>query len=238
MNKPRRYRLDSLICRYAGVSKRQVREWLIKKSIRVDGSYANAMNQLIEPFSQVMLHNEWVQCFTPIYLMLNKPQGVVSATVDKKHQTVLDLIDHPSKEQLHIAGRLDFNTTGLLLLTNDSQWSKQISLPENNIKKTYRVTLSKPVTEEYAPVFSKGIYFAYENITTRPATLVIINDHTVELSICEGRYHQVKRMFGYFQNTVLELHRISIGGLLLDNAISLGESRVLTTQEKNNLCLC
>jgi 16S rRNA pseudouridine516 synthase len=235
MDKPCHSRLDSLISRYAGVSKRQVREWLIHKRIKVDGVDASAMNQRITPFTQVMLDEEWVQHFTPVYLMLNKPQGVVSATVDKKHQTVLDIIDHPNKHQLHIAGRLDFNTTGLLLLTNDSQWSKQLSLPENNIQKTYQVTLSHPVTEEYASVFSKGIYFAYENITTRPATIVVIDDHTVELSICEGRYHQVKRMFGYFQNTVLSLQRVSIGGVLLDHNLSLGEHRVMTAQEINDL---
>lgn len=234
IDKPRRSRLDVLICRYARVSKRQVREWLLQKKIWVDGVAANTMNQQIGPFSQVMLHDEWVQQYTPLYIMLNKPKAVVSATVDEQHQTVIDLIDHPNKQQLHIAGRLDFNTTGLLLLTNDSAWSKQLSLPENNIQKTYRVTLSQPVTEEYASVFSQGIYFAYEGITTRPATLVVINDYIVELSICEGRYHQVKRMFGYFQNTVLELHRLSIGNILLDNDLSIGESRNLTSNEIKN----
>lgn len=234
IDKPRRSRLDVLICRYARVSKRQVREWLLQKKIWVDGVAANTMNQQIGPFSQVMLHDEWVQQYTPLYIMLNKPKAVVSATVDEQHQMVIDLIDHPNKQQLHIAGRLDFNTTGLLLLTNDSAWSKQLSLPENNIQKTYRVTLSQPVTEEYASVFSQGIYFAYEGITTRPATLVVINDYIVELSICEGRYHQVKRMFGYFQNTVLELHRLSIGNILLDNDLSIGESRNLTSNEIKN----
>ena len=167
--------------------------------------------------------------------MMNKPKGVVSATKDDKHKTVLDLVDHPLKNQLHIAGRLDFNTTGLLLLTNNGTWSKQLSLPENNIVKKYRVTLKDKLSSSdvlaYQKKFREGVFLSPENITTRPATLLVLNSDTVDLSICEGRYHQVKRMFGFFQNEVLELQRLSIGNISLDKNLALSKSRLLLAEE-------
>ncbi|PCI43827.1 MAG: 16S rRNA pseudouridine(516) synthase [Moraxellaceae bacterium] len=163
---------------------------------------------------------------TAVYMMLNKPLGVVSATKDLKHPTVLDLIQHPRKNELHIVGRLDFNTTGLVLLTNDGAWSRKISLPETKLAKTYEVTLSKPLSDEYIAVFREGIYFAYEDITTQPACLEILSEHTARLSLIEGKYHQVKRMFGFFQNQVLALHRVSVGEFSLDG-LEVGCSRLL-----------
>jgi 16S rRNA pseudouridine516 synthase len=235
MNKPGRTRLDSLICRYANISKREVRQLFIRKDIMVDGVDATAMSQVVGPFSHVTLQGESVQSLSARYIMLNKPKGVVSATKDAQHTTVIDLIHIEEKDQLHISGRLDFNTTGLLLLSNDGAWSKRLSDPENNIHKTYRVILENPVTTEYAKVFKEGIYFSYENITTRPALLHVIDDYTVEMTLSEGRYHQVKRMFGHFQNKVLELHRLSVGHLTVDPTLALGESRPLTINELDKI---
>lgn len=235
MSELRRTRLDTLLRRHCGISKREVRQLLITKQVFVDGFCASSMNQVIEPFSQVKLNDQWVQCHTPQYIMLNKPKGVVSATCDKQHKTVLDLINSEAKHQLHIAGRLDFNTTGLVLLTNNSAWSKRLSLPDQKTPKKYHVTLEHPINDDYIHTFNKGIYFAYEDITTRPAKLVIIDDYTAELELVEGRYHQVKRMFGYFQNPVLELHRLSIGNLELDERLLAGESRVLNSDEVDTI---
>ncbi|MGO3164651.1 MAG: 16S rRNA pseudouridine(516) synthase [Sphingobacteriaceae bacterium] len=165
--------------------------------------------------------------------MLNKPRGVVSATKDAKHSTVLDLIRHPQKNELHIVGRLDLNTTGLVLLTNDGAWSRKISLPETKLAKTYEVTLSKALDDQYIDVFREGIYFGYENITTQPACLEILSEYTARLSLTEGKYHQVKRMFGHFRNEVLALHRVSVGHLSLDG-LKVGQSRLLTLEESVN----
>jgi 16S rRNA pseudouridine516 synthase len=229
------HRLDRFIARHLAISNKAVRALLVQRKIVVDGEIASVMNQIVGPFTLVVVDGEILQQRNPIYLMMNKPKGVVSATKDTRHTTVIDLIDHPLKNELHIAGRLDFNTTGLLLLTNDGAWSKQLSLPENNIIKTYRVTLKEALSQHEISicqqVFTKGILLSPENIITRPATLVAVNVNTVELSICEGRYHQVKRMFGYFQNEVLALHRLSIGGLDVDNALALAESRSLCREE-------
>ena len=113
-----------------------------------------------------------------------------------------------------------------MLLTNDGVWSRRISLPETKLSKTYEVTLSAPVTEAYITTFQQGIYFAYEDITTQPAQLEILSTYQARITLVEGKYHQVKRMFGYFQNEVLSLHRISVGDIHLDS-LGEGECRVL-----------
>jgi 16S rRNA pseudouridine516 synthase len=229
-------RLDRFISQHQGISKRDVRALLLQHKIVVDGVVATAMNQVIGQFSNVMLEGAVIQNLKPLYLLMNKPKEVVSATSDDRHTTVLDLLTHPHKNQLHIAGRLDFNTTGLLLLTNDGAWSRKLSLPENNIVKTYRVTLQNKVLPEYHQVFQQGIFLKKENIVTRPASFKLLDPYTVELSLCEGRYHQIKRMFGYFQNKVVELHRQSIGNLYLEDSLCLGGSRLLTPSEVINIC--
>lgn len=167
----------------------------------------------------------------PCYLMVNKPAGIVSATTDKQHKTIIDLIDHPNRDSLHIAGRLDFNSTGLMLLTNDGRWSRNLSLPESKVTKCYRVELENPVTDEYISAFAEGFYFKYEGITTQPAELTIISERVAEISLTDGRYHQIKRMFGHFQNKVLSLHRYAIGNLQLDSELSPGQYRELSAEE-------
>jgi 16S rRNA pseudouridine516 synthase len=163
--------------------------------------------------------------------MLNKPAGVVSATVDTQHTTVIDLLTEDYRAELHIVGRLDFNATGLMLLTNDGQWSQSISQPARKLLKRYRVIVENPLTPEYVSEFQRGMYFAYEDITTRPAELTILSDYSAEVGLVEGRYHQLKRMFGHFDNKVLSIHRIAVGPLHLDERLLAGKSRELTAVE-------
>ena len=219
-------RLDRFISKNSEHTLSGVRLLIAQKRILLDEKLAHSVQQPVTKFTCVVLDGKPLQEFEPIYIMLNKPQGVVSATKDSKHTTVLDLINHPLKDQLHIVGRLDFNTTGLVLLTNDGVWSRRISSPESKLEKIYEVTLSKPVTQEYIAAFHEGIYFAFEDITTEPAKLEIVSDYTARLTLTEGRYHQVKRMFGFFQNKVLALHRTSIGNISLDG-LELGQSKIL-----------
>ncbi|GAA4097030.1 16S rRNA pseudouridine(516) synthase [Zhongshania borealis] len=208
-----------------------VRAVLAQGRVYVDGQVANDIAQLIHQFSQVYFDGVVLQGQTPLYVMLNKPAGVVSATKDKDHKTVIDLLHRDDRDQLHISGRLDFNSTGLLLLTNDGYWSRQLSLPDRKIEKVYTVTVAKPLTHDYVDAFAAGMYFEYENITTRPAQLKILSDYVAEVSIQEGRYHQIKRMFGRFQNEVMALHRYRIGAVDLDATLAPGESRDLTRDE-------
>lgn len=226
----RTQRLDRFISQRSAYSLSDVHLLLARKRILLDGVVACSIQKKVTRFTHVMLDGECLQDNKPVYLLLNKPRGVVSATKDPRHTTVLDLVQHPLKHELHIAGRLDFNTTGVVLLTNDGAWSRKLSSPGSAITKTYEVTLSRPVTDEYIAVFRQGLYFRYENITTRPAHLEILSDYTCRLSLTEGRYHQVKRMFGFFQNEVLALHRVSVGAIALQG-LEVGQSRLLTPVE-------
>ena len=213
------------------VSKKQVRLLVARNRVQVDGKPAGSPSQPIGFFSRIELDGELLQNNRPLYLMLHKPVGVVTAVTDDEHKTVIDLIDHPDKAQLHYAGRLDLNTSGLLLLTNDSDWSTALTLPDKAVEKCYEVTLARPLTEDYVRAFEQGIRFDYEGITTRPARLEILDDYNARVWLTEGRYHQVKRMFGHFRNAVVKLHRSSLGALQLDPALKAGQWRALTREE-------
>lgn len=222
-----RTRLDRFMSQQLSIKRQAIRSIIAQGPIVVDGKVADDVQQTIHQFSHVIFDRKILQNNKPRYVMLHKPKGVVSATKDLKHQTVIDLLDKNERDKLHIAGRLDMNSSGLILLTNDGRWSRQLSSPLNHIIKRYRVDLEKPLDERYISAFSQGMYFEYEGITTQPAQLKIISSHVGEVSLTEGRYHHIKRMFGRFQNKVLQLHRLSIGNLFLDPALSPGESRQL-----------
>jgi len=238
----KRQRLDRLISRHTGIAMSRVRLLLAQGRITVDGKPAQAINQQVHQFSTVVLDDDVLQENTPKYVMLHKPKGVVSATKDAKHTTVIDLINHPAKRELHIAGRLDFNTTGLLLLSNDGGWSQSFQQPDTKVHKRYRVTLRDPVINNdtrnhYIQKFQQGFHFPFENITTRPAGLTFLEDQITLVTLMEGRYHQVKRMFAHLGNKVTELHRESVGNLQLDASLAPGQSRELTPKEIKNIRL-
>lgn len=226
-------RLDRFLSQtITGLNRKSVRLILAQGRVRVDGQIARDIHQQVDFFSQIHLDDEPIQANQPHYLMLHKPTGVVSATQDPEHRTVIDLLSHPNRDELHIVGRLDLNSSGLLLLTNDGRWSSRLTDPKHKVAKRYQVTLEKPVTEEYVTAFAEGMYFPFEGITTQPATLNIITAHQVEVILTEGRYHQIKRMFGRFRNPVLALHRVAIGSIQLDSNLAEGESRDLTPAEQ------
>lgn len=235
----RKFRLDRFISLKTGIPKSDIRLLLAQKRILLDGKIASEIHAPVDYFSEVCLDGNILQAHQPYYLMLNKPPGVLSATQDNQHSTVIDLLlsaglDTRIAEQLHIVGRLDLNSSGLLLLSNDSQWSKRLMAPQQKIDKVYEVVLQNPVTEECIQAFSEGIYFPYENSTTLPARLVRLADRQARVTLQEGKYHQIKRMFGRFQNTVLSLHRTSIGAIHLDPQLAPGQYRLLTEAERLN----
>jgi 16S rRNA pseudouridine516 synthase len=232
---PTKTRLDRFISQKKKLNKRDVRLILAQKRVIVDGEIANDIQQIILPFTSVIFDGETLQTNQSCYIMMNKPIGVVSATTDVQHKTVVDLLDHPLKKSLHITGRLDLNSSGLLLLTNDSIWSRKLSLPDQKVTKVYHVTTQNPIDKECINTFKTGIHFSYEDIITKPVDLKIIDPYTAELRLIEGRYHQIKRMFGRHRNPVLKIHRLSIGQIELDPSLSLGESRSLNQSEINIL---
>ncbi len=228
-------RLDRFISDFCQINRKAVRLILAQKRVTVDATVATDIAQIVDQFSHIVMDNKVLQENQPHYIMLNKPVGVVCATKDEKHKTVIDLLtgqfDQEIRECLHIVGRLDLNTSGLVLLTNDSRWSERLTSPEHKVDKCYQVTLENPLTTEYIKAFAQGMYFSYEEITTQPATLRIISSFQAEVILTEGRYHQIKRMFGRFRNPVIALHRQSIGNLSLDESLKGGESRALSLSE-------
>jgi pseudouridine synthase len=225
-------RLDRFLSNLPQFSRQQVRLLLIEKRIRVDGRVVSDPHHEVRDFSRIEYDAQLLQAGKPArYFMLHKPPGCVSATQDPEHPTVLDLLDEPDKHDLHIAGRLDFNTSGLMLITNDGHWSRHLTQPQTKMPKVYYVETEQVIGAEYVTQFNEGIYFAYEDLTTQPAGLQLLGPCSARLSIVEGRYHQVKRMFGYFNNKVVRLHRESIGPLVLDSQLAPGQYRPLSPEE-------
>ena len=232
MNKSR---LDKFLASALSLGKRDVKVLLAQKKVHVDDNVINDGAYQINKFSQIKVNGTSLQNQQPAYIMLNKPIGVVSATKDNIHKTVLDLLTDPEKSDLHIVGRLDLNTSGLLLLTNDSRWSERLTLPESKVPKTYQVTLQNKLTSDYIDAFQQGMYFEFEDIITQPADLTLVSDYVAQVILMEGKYHQIKRMFGRFRNPVVKLHRSQIGALLLDDTLKAGQSRHLTISEVDNI---
>lgn len=225
-------RVDRFLSNLPCFNRQQVRLLLVEKRVRIDGKITCDPHADVREFSRVEVDDQVLQAGKPVrHFMLHKPAGCVSATRDPQHPTVLDLIHEPDKDELHIAGRLDFNTTGLMLITNDGSWSRRLTQPQTKLPKVYYVETEQEIGPEYALKFSEGLYFAFEDLTTQPAGLELLGPKSARLSIVEGRYHQVKRMFGHFDNKVLRLHRERMGPLVLDEALKPGEYRPLSFDE-------
>lgn len=224
-------RLDRFLIRRGVHSCKEVAQLLAADRVKVDHLCETDRLRKIDRFTLIELDGEILQAHEAVYLMLHKPACYLSATSDPQHPTVMELIDHPLRDELHLAGRLDRASTGLLLLTNDGRWSKKITEPSEGIDKVYRVTTRDEIAEETTLHFLSGIYFAYEDLTTSPAKLEILSSREALLTIQEGRYHQVKRMFHAVGNQVLSLHRESIGPLILNEQLTEGNFRHLTAAE-------
>lgn len=225
-------RLDRFLANLPCFNRQQVRLLLVERRVQVDGQAVNDPRHEVRVFSRVEVDGQVLQAgYPPRYFMLHKPSGCVSATRDPQHRTVLDLLGEPDKDDLHIAGRLDFNTTGLMLLTNDGQWSRRLTQPQTKLPKVYYVETEQAIEAHYITGFREGFYFAFEDLTTLPAELVLLGSHSARLSIVEGRYHQVKRMFGHYDNKVVRLHRERMGPLVLDPTLAPGQYRELRADE-------
>jgi len=224
-------RLDKWIQQLRNCGKAEARRIIASGEVMIDGVMVVDSLFQVSKFHEVQNYGEIVQQESAHYLMLNKPAGCVSATSDLEHQTIVDLIDEPFSKQLHIAGRLDKESTGLIILTNDGQWSRKLTEPDEVIAKTYTVTTERAITLETVKAFSEGFYFAYEDITTLPAELEILSSMSARVIIYEGKYHQIKRMFHAVGNRVTSIHREKIGDILLDEDLVPGGYRDLTEHE-------
>lgn len=224
-------RLDKYLANVSDYSRSKVKKLLKSGCVTVAGECVTDPRYEVTPTDRVAIDGQLLRAATERYFMLNKPLGYVSATKDREHLTVLELFDEDNLDQLHIAGRLDIDTTGLLLVTDDGRWSHRVMSPNSDCKKTYLVETEDPILPEAIQKIEAGIKLQGEMRPTLPAILELLDEHTARLTIAEGKYHQVKRMFAAVGNRVDYLHREQIGGIVLDESLQLGEYRPLTAEE-------
>lgn len=224
-------RLDKFLSQYTDYSRSQIQPLIKAKRVTVNGEISKKSDYKLNSDDSVMLDGQLIHAFSQRYFMLCKPLGYVCANSDSDHPVVLDLLDLPRKQDLQIAGRLDIDTTGLVLITDDGQWNHRITAPRQECTKVYLVTTADPISTDATRRFAEGIQLHGEKNLTRPALLEILGTHAARLQIHEGKYHQVKRMFAALGNRVVELHRERIGTIALDPQLAPGEYRPLTQDE-------
>jgi 16S rRNA pseudouridine516 synthase len=224
-------RLDKFISHLAEVPRTQARASIERKEVSVNGEVITAHNFQLAKNDAVLHNGEPLVFLGKRYFMLNKPVGYVCANSDDLHKTVFDLLDEPNMSDFHVAGRLDIDTTGLVIITNDGDWSHKITSPRSNKFKTYLVETQEPITDEALEQLREGVMLHNEKDATRPAIAERLANYGLRLSISEGKYHQVKRMLYAVDNKVVELHREQIAGIKLDENLAPGEYRLLTENE-------
>ncbi|MES3008509.1 MAG: 16S rRNA pseudouridine(516) synthase RsuA [Pseudomonadota bacterium] len=223
-------RLDKFVSHATGLPREISKRLIRKRQVQVNGTMvSNAAYQVAET-DVVTMEGETLQIAGPRYLMLHKPVGYVCATEDGDHPTVLDLLDMDT-EGLSIGGRLDIDTTGLVLLSDDGQWLHRVTSPRHLYSKVYRATLQEPVDQQTIDSFAAGMLLRGEDKPTAPARCEALPENGARVTLNEGRYHQVKRMFAACGNHVLSLHREQIGAVTLDDTLDAGQCRVLTETE-------
>lgn len=224
-------RLDRYLSNATALSRSQAQRAIRAGRVTVDGAQVKLASASVPDDAVVCLDESAVAPPLPRYLMLNKPRGVVCATKDPSHRTAIDLLDLPNPAGLHFAGRLDIDATGLVLISDDGQWSHRIAAPGKACGKRYRVGLERALEMADMRRLQAGVLLRGEKRPTRPARLEIVGPGECLITISEGRYHQVKRMFAAVGNRVVSLHRESIGALALDPALGAGDFRDLTEAE-------
>jgi 16S rRNA pseudouridine516 synthase len=224
-------RLDKFISHLAELPRSKARAGIKRQEVSVNGDTVTAFDLQITQQDSVLFQGEPLVFLGKRYFMLNKPVGYVCANADELHPTVFDLIDEPNMSDFHVAGRLDIDTTGLVLITNDGDWSHRITSPKHNKFKTYLVETLEPLTDSALEQLREGVQLHNEKDLTRPAIAQALASYSLRLSISEGKYHQVKRMLAAVENKVVELHREQIANITLDAKLESGEYRLLTAEE-------
>lgn len=231
-------RLDKLLCEMKIGTRSQVKTYIRQGLVLVNGMPVRQSDLKVEEASdEIVFRGSILHYRKFFYYMLNKPPGTVSATRDKLAPTVIALLGDAYREDIFPVGRLDRDTTGLLLLTNDGALAHRLLAPGRHVDKTYHVTLEKKFSGEAADLLQQGVDIGDEK-PTMPAHVRMLNDHTILLTIHEGRYHQVKRMLAAVGNHVLALQRIAFGSLELDGSLKPGQFRELTEEEVDSLKEC
>jgi len=228
-------RIDKMLANMGYGTRKEVKKMLKSGVVKIDGVVVKDPKTQVNPTEQVItVWGEEVEYKEFIYLMMNKPPGVISATEDMVEETVIDLLEEEDRVFLPFpVGRLDKDTEGLLLLTNDGQLAHQLLSPKKHVPKTYFAVIDGAVTEEDVAAFRRGVVLD-DGYKTKPAELVILKSglrSDVEVTITEGKFHQIKRMFRAVGKRVVYLKRIQMGPLVLDPSLDVGQYRELTDEE-------
>mgnify|MGYP002713843459 FL=1 len=225
-------RVDKMIGNANLDTRRNIKRNAKKGALVINGDIVKDTSTQVDPnVDEVFYMGEFVEYFENIYIMMNKPQGYISSTYDVD-PTVVDILDDFYKTlDLSIAGRLDKDTRGLLILSTDGNFIHKITSPNSNIEKTYEVETRDLIDESLVEEFLQGVYIAEDNYQARPAKLKIIDDKKAIVKVTEGKFHLVKRLFSNLGNEVVELKRIAIGELRLDPFLNEGDYRELNEKE-------
>jgi len=227
-------RLDKIIASQGKYSRSEVKKLVKAGRVTLDGTVVKSSDVKADEGADIRIDGVSLNYKKHIYIMLNKPQGVISATEDRTQKTVLDLVPKELfRNGLFPAGRLDGDTTGFVLITDDGDFAHRILSPKNHIMKTYHATLRDPLSEEDIVRFREGLTLGDGTECLEAHVRVIERgEKTIaEIKICEGKYHQVKRMFASIGNKVLELRRVKMGELDLDSSLPEGQCREITDEE-------
>jgi 16S rRNA pseudouridine516 synthase len=228
-------RLDKFICKSTEYALVDTLALIENRRVVINGIIATEASHQVHKNNVVMLDGKTLTPRASRYFLLNKPIDTICSNVDEQYPSVLKLLDVDRVTELHIAGRLDADTTGLVLITDDGHWSFNLTSPKNKYEKVYRVLLSRPISADATKRFLEGILLQSASKLTLPAKLHIIDSYNVLLTLTEGRFHQVKRMFSAIGNKVKSLHRQQIGNLELD--VDIGHWRSLTHAEVEELSI-
>lgn len=231
-------RLDRFLSHAVGLTRLEAQRAVRAGRVGVDGAVARDPALRLADDAPVTLDGAPVVARGPRYLMLHKPAGCVCATGDGVYPTVLDLLPEPARDGLHVVGRLDLDVTGLVLLTDDGDWSHRVTAPRHKCPKTYLADLAAPLDAAAGAALRAGVRLRGEETDTRPAVVEALGDRQVRITVTEGRYHQVKRMFAAVGNRVVGLHRERVGPVGLDPALAPGAWRHLTPDEVAGLADC
>ena len=234
-------RLDKFLVACAVGSRTEVKNFLKSGRVTVNGKKEkSAKLQINEDTDEICFDGQKLDYEEFVYYMMNKPQGVISATEDPKHKTVLDLLDDLARsKEVFPVGRLDIDTHGLLLLTNDGKLAHALLSPKRHVDKTYLAQVKGIMTDADVEVFVQGI--PLKDFTCQPAKLELVsvdaekNQSLVRVTIAEGKFHQVKRMVAYCGKEVVDLQRLTMGTLTLDEGLKRGEWRRLSKEELEGL---
>ena len=227
-------RLDKFVADAAQLTRSAARGLIAKGRVTVNGQVCKKADCALREGDSVCADGKPLACEEYVYIMLNKPAGVVSASTDGRDKTVVDLVGGAfPRRQLFPAGRLDKTSTGFVLLTDDGAFAHDILAPKRHVPKTYRVVLDTPVTDEMVKAFAAGVTLA-DGQTMQPARLIQdeADPFAATVVLRQGVYHQIKRMFGVLDAGVNQLHRTAIGGLALDEGLAPGAWRLITPEEK------